>query len=175
MRGTGLRVSLDCNIIRIIPACAGNRTPVPQTRLLPQDHPRVCGEQVFDAVQSAIQMGSSPRVRGTGVGSVVSTASKRIIPACAGNSSLVKWTFCPFWDHPRVCGEQSFTTQSIATNGGSSPRVRGTASYIAPLKPTTGIIPACAGNRRQRTALADSVRDHPRVCGEQQKNLCPYR
>ena len=31
-----------------------------------------------------------------------------------------------------------------------------------------GIIPACAGNRSHRFADGQAVRDHPRVCGEQQ-------
>jgi len=73
--------------VRFIPACAGNRhlehlgpDPFPV-------HPRVRGEQAFRQAVEALQIGSSPRARGTGLGVGASLQPRRFIPACAGNSS----------------------------------------------------------------------------------------
>ena len=50
---------------------------------------------------------------------------------------------------------------------GSSPRVRGTVNeYLYPHK-RLRIIPACAGNRENWESMDVTIRDHPRVCGEQ--------
>ena len=50
---------------------------------------------------------------------------------------------------------------------GSSPRVRGTASWPRPADQETRFIPACAGNRPWRLDIEAQYAVHPRVCGEQ--------
>ena len=49
---------------------------------------------------------------------------------------------------------------------GSSPRMRGTRHHARLETVETGIIPAYAGNTRERHGTVSDRRDHPRVCGE---------
>ena len=50
---------------------------------------------------------------------------------------------------------------------GSPPRVRGAVRTCVRRIPERGITPACAGSRFDKRAIFISVKDHPRVCGEQ--------
>ena len=67
VRGTAFLDLLDRDFPRFIPACAGNSQPngikVPSAPV----HPRVCGEQGPTLCQTNAVVGSSPRVRGTGL------------------------------------------------------------------------------------------------------------
>ena len=132
---------------RFIPACAGNSCLDRASHSEKAVHPRVCGEQRDAAVVARDPAGSSPRVRGTECPTNYSAVVQRFIPACAGNSPFQPNTPILWPVHPRVCGEQSAAQARDATNVGSSPRVRGTARFIA-------------GLTRHWTV-------HPRVCGEQ--------
>ena len=87
VRGTlNMRVNI-IQRIRFIPACAGN-TPSECLERNPQAvHPRVCGEHVVELRWKRHQPGSSPRVRGTRVGTPWCAGGARFIPACAGNTS----------------------------------------------------------------------------------------
>ena len=66
-----------------------------------------------------------------------------------------------------MCGEQWRHYGSRSGNGGSPPRVRGTARSHQAKGPTTRITPACAGNSIIPTRSSPASKDHPRVCGEQ--------
>ena len=55
---------------------------------------------------TAIDSGSSPRVRGTGVLENVSEGTNRFIPAGAGNGFTRLKTCCYQPVHPRGCGER---------------------------------------------------------------------
>ena len=72
---------------RFIPAGAGNRSTARRRRPALTVHPRGCGEQVSDLVDSIIADGSSPRVRGTGPLRRFPPPVCRFIPAGAGNSA----------------------------------------------------------------------------------------
>ena len=90
MRGTP--VLLRCIVTHggIIPAYAGN-TPKDRQRLgIHRDHPRVCGEHVALQTPYGHGEGSSPRMRGTQAVMVVGASAWGIIPAYAGNTSLVQ-------------------------------------------------------------------------------------
>ena len=113
-------------IVRIIPACAGNRRKLGQAGSGVSDHPRVCGEQRCGPPGAATTSGSSPRVRGTVCAPGVLRRAHRIIPACAGNRLPGAAPADERADHPRVCGEQKRTTGWVQVVDGSSPRVRGT-------------------------------------------------
>ena len=52
-------------------------------------------------------------------------------------------------------------------DGGSPPRVRGTANHVTTSTTTDRITPACAGNSRPARQRISLYQDHPRVCGEQ--------
>ncbi len=86
VRGTGVLRLASQHARRFIPAGAGNREI--QT-ILPcrwPVHPRGCGEQPLERRLRFAYCGSSPRVRGTGIGVGVVTFVGRFIPAGAGNS-----------------------------------------------------------------------------------------
>ena len=112
---------------RFIPACAGNSRTA--TSLSPRGavHPRVCGEQASVSGRNPDMVGSSPRVRGTGVRVLAGGVLRRFIPACAGNSSGIRQRVSVGSVHPRVCGEQCQRERTQSRH--------------------RRFIPACAGNR----------------------------
>ena len=111
----------------------------------------MCGEHHMVSSSFSSRSGSSPRVRGTLALSRNAVPSPGIIPACAGNTVAA--------------------VRGVCELGGSSPRVRGTRSGRRLPVHRRGIIPACAGNTRPSASRAESVRDHPRVCGEHSSDL----
>ena len=167
MRGTGDGATIMLFVAGITPACAGNSFNLIANKKKEGDHPRVCGEQPVAEIDEDGTIGSPPRVRGTGAGKEPRPARSRITPACAGNSasSTRCWRRSP--DHPRVCGEQPFSSVYVCHHMGSPPRVRGTGSLIVPGNIEVGITPACAGNRTGIPTGTWKGKDHPRVCGEQ--------
>ena len=167
VRGTVFRPTTDHGFTRFIPACAGNRNVQRVVDLFSSVHPRVCGEQTGSVATTIINVGSSPRVRGTGFHDVVSFLNHRFIPACAGNSTDLSLRGLNPPVHPRVCGEQYAESDVDQVLFGSSPRVRGTEPPGRMLHCLRRFIPACAGNRPRATPHATSMTVHPRVCGEQ--------
>ena len=97
-------------------------------------------------VSVVVRDGSSPRVRGTQQRGRVDRASRRFIPACAGNSTNKRRNSSKSPVHPRVCGELTISTPWRKSVAGSSPRVRGT--------------------RTRRIGMRARPAVHPRVCGE---------
>ena len=89
-----------------------------------------------------------------------------IIPAYAGNTWVDSAAVEGHGDHPRVCGEHSTGWPNMVNAWGSSPRMRGTRHHGLRRHTRLGIIPAYAGNTRDRQAHTSTGRDHPRVCGE---------
>ncbi len=132
-----------------------------------EDHPRMCGEQMFSKEETASYKGSPPRVRGTAIEPQARGSWHRITPACAGNRFLSNPLHAFMWDHPRVCGEQRRPYRHFLQLGGSPPRVRGTVKEKIEQSGYKRITPACAGNSRRSRSTASTYWDHPRVCGEQ--------
>ena len=66
-----------------------------------------------------------------------------------------------------MCGEQPSPRRKPLIFLGSPPRVRGTGVRSPLMSDNFRITPACAGNRAALASQADSIWDHPRVCGEQ--------
>ena len=77
--------------------------------------------------------------------------------------------------HPRGCGEHQFLLGFIESSLGSSPRVRGTFLGNESHTPLLGLIPAGAGNIRERWFEAESIGAHPRGCGEHVLRCTPLR
>ncbi len=150
----------------IIPACAGS-TGSRQASPRPwRDHPRVCGEHHAFASSSTSRRGSSPRVRGARSDGKNMANRSGIIPACAGSTRCPRATRPAAGDHPRVCGEHAFLTDTTGNRRGSSPRVRGARPRPPRVDEERGIIPACAGSTSRAVNMPSRRRDHPRVCGE---------
>ena len=131
---------------RIIPADAGNTVLPPGHDPCTRDHPRGCGEHVACAVDEAIRLGSSPRMRGTHSVRAIGLGLDRIIPADAGNTPPWIAGSSTYPDHPRGCGEHH--------------------PYRLLMILTGRIIPADAGNTSSGHVDDLIYRDHPRGCGE---------
>ena len=106
-------------------------------------------------------------MRGTDVSGQRFGSIIRITPACAGNSFGFPQLLLLLRDHPRVCGEQAVTPETVKVWAGSPPRVRGTVVQTTLYKIEQRITPACAGNRSFQLWACTRYSDHPRVCGEQ--------
>ena len=107
MRGTPVASFATIAVTGIIPAYAGNTSQCAALRAVLRDHPRVCGEH-RSATSLAVRLtGSSPRMRGTPVDGSWHALLSGIIPAYAGNTSLMIRSADGIWDHPRVCGEHT--------------------------------------------------------------------
>ena len=125
MRGKECIVLATLKSQRITPACAGKSPFIPLPCILNEDHPRVCGEKIFNFKFFILFKGSPPRVRGKGLNAYRRELYLRITPACAGK----RRDFLPFLvdieDHPRVCGEKLSLKSVCLLLLGSPPRVRG--------------------------------------------------
>ena len=91
-----------------------------------------------------------------------------LIPACAGKTGSSPSSMDDSTAHPRVCGENLKSDLPMASQYGSSPRVRGKPPRCADWRDSAGLIPACAGKTSSTSRTHGSRRAHPRVCGENQ-------
>ena len=166
VRGKHCAIACECVCVGLIPACAGKTHLGLVDRLILPAHPRVCGENTFEANLSAVVDGSSPRVRGKQSQTLHPFRRPRLIPACAGKTRQSLHESGDNGAHPRVCGENAgFANRSLCAYG-SSPRVRGKLPAHRDLRRAARLIPACAGKTRRRSTRGQRVAAHPRVCGE---------
>ena len=84
-RGTGFARLHQLDLLRFIPAHAGNSRKAFKTRPPKSVHPRARGEQGWLLGQLAVVVGSSPRTRGTEARGDAARHLVRFIPAHAGN------------------------------------------------------------------------------------------
>ena len=129
MRGTRWRAGHPYDRQGIIPAYAGNTPNSADACWICWDHPRVCGEHITCRQPLLYHKGSSPRMRGTPDGCILSGWEPGIIPAYAGNTQCLPSPLLASRDHPRVCGEHKFRRSKGFFCSGSSPRMRGTRSH----------------------------------------------
>ena len=144
--------------------------------------------------EAEAQFGSSPLVRGQRRRTRCHRLRRRIIPARAGPTPVVRvrgW-FQP--DHPRSCGANAVGLISAPFRGGSSPLVRGQPpaglSAISPRGSSPlvrgqrwrhqyrsvheRIIPARAGPTSWLRWSRRVKPDHPRSCGANAHGLAPF-
>ena len=90
----------------ITPAYAGKRYRMEQRFPEYRDHPRLCGEKIYDGKQCKLGRGSPPPMRGKVSFTLAADIRRRITPAYAGKRPL--WVADPAFclDHPRLCGEK---------------------------------------------------------------------
>ena len=165
-RGTSSITDGATTTSRLIPARAGNMPGTspgtPQTAA----HPRSRGEHVFMAAEEPGVHGSSPLARGTSTHTRVGASSCRLIPARAGNISLIRALLFPHSAHPRSRGEHSATSRISSSDAGSSPLARGTSAH-QPVQSHLGrLIPARAGNISAGGQWLRREAAHPRSRGE---------
>ena len=157
---------LKLAVPRIIPADAGSTEQRSATPCSPQDHPRGCGEHIWNTVWTAIKDGSSPRMRGAHLNPNRARRIPGIIPADAGSTRVVFHIRAVAQDHPRGCGEHQFPLWSCASMVGSSPRMRGAHDGYEYRSYHVRIIPADAGSTKPGERRRPHPQDHPRGCGE---------
>ena len=133
------------------------------------DHPRVCGEKGLTFHQMLRPTGSPPRMRGKARGTRLFYVLLGITPAYAGKSGCLIDSICVCWDHPRVCGEKGELVPIYMDEVGSPPRMRGKACRFWHRSRRCGITPAYAGKSLGSHRKEYVPRDHPRVCGEKQR------
>ena len=126
----------------------------------------MCGEKSTIFVSIRLAVGSPPRVRGKGKGSLYHRPVRGITPACAGKSSRFCHCIPIPRDHPRVCGEKGGTQVIGESDKGSPPRVRGKVFSKIMAFHASRITPACAGKSKKPRSKIHRKGDHPRVCGE---------
>ena len=144
-RGKEAMKKKDAAELGIIPACAGKSASVIRSVSRTTDHPRLRGEKVYGNARVYGNAGSSPLARGKDDRILIRDQRCRIIPACAGKSTITGRKSRRFRDHPRLRGEKEDDHAYIIRSVGSSPLARGKVSLlIAPSHPQR-IIPACAG------------------------------
>ena len=91
MRGAHHLLSSGVLLRRIIPADAGSTAPYAESRGLPEDHPRGCGEHRYAPITDDMGLGSSPRMRGARIVIFGAIAVLGIIPADAGSTRACKY------------------------------------------------------------------------------------
>ena len=168
-RGTQTCRCSYCAHVRVIPACAGNTLcPRPRCRTR-AGHPRVRGEHCNCSASRSASDGSSPRARGTPAQAARLRQMRRVIPACAGNTTAVRDAFIGPPGHPRVRGEHWAWGWLLAGVYGSSPRARGTLLAMRGPQARARVIPACAGNTVTFGTDLEHLSGHPRVRGEHEE------
>ena len=145
-RGTQEVLAVGAVAFGIIPACAGNTDIVDLLACWRRDHPRMRGEHRSVPPAGVRSSGSSPHARGTQAPAALVAGRVGIIPACAGNTPVIKTGGIWQWDHPRMRGEHR--------------------QGVWGCRISRGIIPACAGNTRHGISGIPWTRDHPRMRGE---------
>ena len=131
-----------------------------------KEHPRVCGENIYDKEGRVPYNGTSPRMRGKRSTELPERGQTRNIPAYAGKT--VRWLSGnprqP--EHPRVCGENSPAALICTIWLGTSPRMRGKRDWPDQFWCRVRNIPAYAGKTLANKPIYVLVSEHPRVCGE---------
>ena len=152
------------------PRMRGARTDAWRTRMPPRDHPRGCGEHPVMDLRKPPGLGSSPRMRGARIRHWIRNHACGIIPADAGSTFQPERLQDLGRDHPRGCGEHLFASVACRFARGSSPRMRGAQRRDERAGHEHGIIPADAGSTDAGGNGMISPKDHPRGCGEHQRN-----
>ncbi len=148
-----------------IPACAGQPCERCSESQTPRVDPRVCGAASTTTGRSGGIWGRSPRVRGSPRETRRADRGCGSIPACAGQPIAIERIRSAVWVDPRVCGAARALTIEQVTDGGRSPRVRGSRRCVALGRGARGSIPACAGQPSRSKSSSRSLGVDPRVCG----------
>ena len=150
---------------RSIPAPAGEPLPLAPQPLPCTVYPRACGGTVQGLQHLTPQCGLSPRLRGNPPAELLGNAGEGSIPAPAGEppSTCGNWT--PSRVYPRACGGTRAAMPASANMKGLSPRLRGNLEGSMSKSPTSGSIPAPAGEPRWTPAISRPAWVYPRACG----------
>ena len=165
-RGILCRPAHPIDMLRSIPASAGNPRPSASRPPASWVHPRERGEsRVVVQTQDRIT-GPSPRARGILSRCRATSRACGSIPASAGNPPPVSARPIRAEVHPRERGESRPLGRYRRGPTGPSPRARGIQSHPLTTTLVPRSIPASAGNPRCRPEGASCAWVHPRERGE---------
>ena len=125
MRGKAAKILKELEASGITPAYAGKRSFWKTRCLTSEDHPRLCGEKVFQFYALHLICG--------------------ITPAYAGKRRNEDFVNTKFEDHPRLCGEKFSSSHHSIYQIGSPPPMRGKVSFGVVEDILDRITPAYAG------------------------------
>ena len=134
-----------------------------------QYHPRVCGKYQYPKVSDLHHLVSPPRMRERQIQPPFVEWDFGITPAYAGKTNDSTPISCIYRDHPRVCGKYPPAYLCLPAGLGSPPRMREIRYPCAAKVCSTGITPAYAGKTLLNIRYWGTVKDHPRVCGKDDK------
>ena len=146
-RGTLIISPVDNFLSRFIPAHAGNTCAAMYSLVAMSVHPRARGEHYLVAQVTGLDVGSSPRTRGTRQARPSCQASKTVHPRARGEHVRVQSLLAARLRFiPAHAGNTVKRPDNPTPSVGSSPRTRGTR-FPARLDNRRGrFIPAHAGN-----------------------------
>ena len=136
------------------------------SKALATAHPRSRGEHSSLQVSKTLDCGSSPLARGTYSALFRRVRSIRLIPARAGNMRRSRMSPPCGAAHPRSRGEHAGGNFLEGFGDGSSPLARGTLITPRRRPRTVRLIPARAGNIREKSPVDIAPAAHPRSRGE---------
>ena len=171
-RGTYRNLTLGHNVTRLIPARAGNISSITKTVSPRSAHPRSRGEHAAMCPRVGVAFGSSPLARGTLPAFPGIPASRRLIPARAGNIHSLQPAPPRPSAHPRSRGEHWRKTAIHELANGSSPLARGTYTANKLKNTRARLIPARAGNIPTDPTSVLNAAAHPRSRGEHSLISC---
>ncbi len=126
----------------------------------------MCGKNKAHTVSCPKYPGSPPHVREKLTNAASDALDAGITPACAGKTFKIGDSMPRGWDHPRMCGKNSISSNEVSHTPGSPPHVREKLFNDTHMVKTSGITPACAGKTRQIRRARRRYWDHPRMCGK---------
>ena len=145
MRGKGLAAIQTDGSLRITPAYAGKRRSRHLSSALSWDHPRLCGEKLYEGGKNPCLVGSPPPMRGKVQRKARHDTPTRITPAYAGKRAGTIQSRRRYEDHPRLCGEKVKKIRTLYARIGSPPPMRGKGPLAYPNVQHHRITPAYAG------------------------------
>ena len=119
-------------VMRVIPTCVGKALVGVGGGWINAGHPHVCGESPTLRVDFNFTVGSSPRVWGKLDPTLDAIDRARVIPTCVGKAICLASYADLMPGHPHVCGESTTARRWDPHTYGSSPRVWGKHTRIAP-------------------------------------------
>ena len=171
MRGKVTRTDCVLTRDRITPAYAGKSSGSKIFRVLPWDHPRICGEKPSGQHGADFAAGITPAYAGKRNEISFRWNGRKDHPRICGKSSQLRRWPGVMRDHPRICGEKSALTNCLLFPLGSPPHMRGKAFLPTPAMVLSRITPAYAGKSKLSPNCIVVKRDHPRICGEKYSPL----
>ncbi len=164
-RGSRELIALVVELVRSIPACAGEPRCHRRAHADPRVHPRLRGGAGGTTAARRPATGPSPPARGSRDDAAEDRGRQRSIPACAGEPPARRFFLARVEVHPRLRGGAYSIMDARTEAKGPSPPARGSHRRSRLHAETVGSIPACAGEPRRHAGVVARRSVHPRLRG----------